>query len=184
VIHFYRAVARVAIRSVLERTPRLCIRGFGDGRPARKQDGKLEDAREHFARFLGNRQELLEDAAVDQFLRSLAFLRRVQATKTVRPDTSSYRLKHIAENYACTYPEGDKLGPHYVSNGALIAAAIHAGFRYKTYVDELGWDSPNVNFNMSKPRLDDLDCEIRPDGARAEQRRRRVEQGNANHLRH
>lgn len=41
--------------------------------------------------------------------------------------TGSYWVKHIAENFACSYPEGEKLGPRYVSNGVLIAAAIHAG---------------------------------------------------------
>ena len=95
----------------------------------------------------------------------------VRPTKTIRKGTGSYRLKHIAENYACTYPEGEKLGPTYVTNGVLIAAALHAGFRMKTYVDERGYDCVNVSFNMSKPCLDDLDCEIRPNGACAAHRR-------------
>jgi hypothetical protein len=32
----------------------------------------------------------------------------------------------------------------------LIAAAIHMGFRYKTHVDNLGYDTLNASFNMSK----------------------------------
>ena len=123
------------------------------------------------ARFQDERAKLIEDQAVNSFLTSLAFLTRVRRTKTIRQGTGSYRLKHIAENYACTYPEGEKLGPTYVPNGAFIAAALQAGFKMKTYVDDLGYDCVNVSFNMSKPCLDDLDCEIRPNGACAEHRR-------------
>ena len=117
----------------------------------------------------------MSDHATEQFLLSLAFLARVQPTKTIRPYTNSYWLKHIAENYGCTYPEGHELGPQYVSNPALIAAAIHAGFEYKTYVDELGYDSLNVRFNMSKTSLVDLDCAFRPNGGQAQDRGRRAE---------
>src|SRR5260370_1447636 len=80
---------------------------------------------------------------------------RVQPTKTITSGSGSDRLKHIAENYACTYPEGVKLGPQYVPNGMLIAAAVHMGFKYKTYVDDLSY--ANVNFNMSKRSIDELD---------------------------
>ena len=41
------------------------------------------------------------------------------------------------------------------------------------YLNERGYFSLNVSFNMSKRRLEDLDCEIRPTGARAQDRRRR-----------
>ena len=47
-------------------------------------------------------------------------------------------------------------------NGMLIAAAVHMGFEYKTYVDDFGYDLPNMNFNMSKRSIDELDFEIRP----------------------
>lgn len=81
-------------------------------------------------------------------------------------------MKHIAENFKCTYPDGEKLGPHYVPNGVLIAAAIHAGFMTKSHFDELGYHTLNVTFNMSKPCLDDLDYEVRPDSGRSQDRRR------------
>jgi hypothetical protein len=71
-------------------------------------------------------------------------------TKTVRSGNGSYRLKHVAENYVCAYPEGEKLGPDYVPNGMLIAAALHMGFKYKTHVDDLGYDTQNATFNMSR----------------------------------
>jgi len=172
---FYRAVVRVAIRAVLESTPKLTASGIGVGEPRRKPDGKWENWRDQQVKFVKDREELLSDYAVEPFLLSLALLKKVEPTKTIRPSPSSYWIKRIAENYACTYPEGNKLGPQYVTNGIFIAAAIHAGFKIKTYMDERGFDSLNVSFNMSKPILIDLDCEIRPDGARAQDRRRRDE---------
>ena len=153
----------------------MTLHGIGVGRPKRKEDGNWESAREHYGRVLQSREEFLGNDGIEQFLLSLAFVGRVEPTKTIRPGTGSYRLKHIAENYGCSYPEGGRLGPRYVSNGALIAAAVCAGFRYKTYIDDLGYDSLNVNFNMSKSSLDDLDCQIRPDGACAQGRRFRAE---------
>lgn len=170
-IPFYHAAARIALQAVLDKTPKLCVLGIGAGEPKRKPNDQFESAREHHARFLESRKQFKSPFVVEEFLRGLAFLSRVQPTITVRSDAGSYRLKHIAENYRCTYPEGMPLGPHYVSNGAMIAAAIHAGFRHKTYVDARGWDMRNADFNMSKAVIDDLDCEIRPNDAVAESRR-------------
>lgn len=177
----HHAAAKVALRDISERTPKLTMWGIGVGRPRQKEDGRWEDFRDMNAKFRNDRAELVSDGAVKPFLASLAFLERVTSTKTIRKGTGSYGLKHIAEKYACTYPEGEKLGPIYVSNGVLIAAALHAGFKMKTYVDELGYDDLNVSFNMSKPCLEDLDCEIRPDGARAQDRRRREEMKRYRH---
>jgi hypothetical protein len=44
----------------------------------------------------------------------------------------------------------------------------------KTYVDDPGYDELNVSFNMSKSAIEDIDCEIRPNGARAQARRHLV----------
>ena len=173
-LSFYRAVARVALRAVLDKVPNLTMWGIGTGRPQRKLDGKFETSREQYARFLAEREALVSDHAIEPFLLSLACLANVKRTKTIRPG-GSYWIKHIAENYACTYPEGEKLGPRYVANGALIAAAVHAGFEFKTYVDHLGYDAVNVSFNMSKVALEDLDCRVRPTGAIAQSRRHRAE---------
>ena len=52
---------------------------------------------------------------------------------------------------------------------------MHAGFRFKTYVDHLGYEVVNVSFNMSKVALEDLDCSVRPSGAIAQSRRHRAE---------
>ncbi|HWG06457.1 MAG TPA: hypothetical protein VG271_15710, partial [Beijerinckiaceae bacterium] len=174
-VPFYRAAAKTALREIVSKTPRLTMWGMGVGRPERKADGKWEDVREFSARFSASRKDLLSDGGIDAFLASLAFLTKVTPTKTVRNGTGSYWLKHIAENYSCTYPEGEKLGPRYIPNGAFIAAAIQAGFKFKLFVDELGYTNVNVTFNMSKPLLVDLDCQIRPNGAHAQSRRARQE---------
>ena len=50
---------------------------------------------------------------------------------------------------------------------------MHMGFKYKTYIDDLGYDGPNATFNMSKATVDDLDAEIRPRTGFAPDRARR-----------
>lgn len=55
--------------------------------------------------------------------------------KVKTPQYSSYYLKHVVE----------KLAGEYISNGALIAAALHLGLPTKFY-----HDSPNINVAISK----------------------------------
>jgi hypothetical protein len=169
-IHLYRAVARVAICAVLEVNPRLSMRGYGFGPPHWNPDLKrFESPQESYARFRLDRAEFLFRGGFDQFLLALAFVQRIPPTKTVR-GAGSYRLKHIAENMRFTTADGTTIGPKYVSNGALIAAALSAGFKMKTYVDHLGYDAINVSFNMPKRVIEDLDCEYCPRGVEAQRR--------------
>jgi len=168
----YRACAHAALQCVLERFPRLTIFGIEKGRLERNPDGTRETPAQHHARVAEARKEFFDPHGADEFLLSLAMLARVKAIKTFS-DSNSYWLKHIAENYTCTYPDGRKLGPRYVANGAVIAAAAHAGFAVREYPD-----SPNTTFNMSKRSLIDLDCEVRPTAPYA-QRRRWQEQARA-----
>lgn len=172
---FYCAVAKVAIANVVAANKHLSVWGIGYGQSQRKHDGKWESSEERYSRFLQDRSELLSPDVTRPFLASLALLAKVVRTKTVRKGTGSYWVKHIAENFECTYPEGEPLGPRYVPNGVLIAAAIHAGFLTKSHYDELGYHSSNVTFNMSKPCLEDLDYVIRPDSSRSQDRRREEE---------
>lgn len=178
----YRAAAQVAINGVLERMPRLSIYGIGLGRPQRNQDNTWETPQQRNSRFAEQQQECQGLHAAEAFLLALALLSRIQPTKTITSGSGSYRLKHIAENYACAYPEGGKLGPRYVPNGMLIAAAVHMGFNYKTYVDDYGYDLPNANFNMSKPSIDELDFEIRPNMAGTRHRSRRRQSKTAGNV--
>jgi hypothetical protein len=172
-IHLYHAVAQVAVAAVMNKVPRLSMRGYGFGRPQWDSERKRwETGQEEYAKFVEERAKLLSNHGIGQFLLALALVRRIPQTKTVRTGTGSYRLKHIAENMSFTCPDGTELGPRYVSNGALIVAALHAGFRMKTHLDHLGYDGINVTFNMSKRIVDDLDCEMRPTGGFAQDRAR------------
>ncbi len=166
----YRAVAKAALLAVSEQWPRLTIGGFGVGERERRPDGQWETGADRRKKLEDGRAQLVSDYEIEAFLASLAFVSRVERTKTIRPATNSYCVKHIAENYACTFPEGEALGPVYVPNGVLIAAAIHAGFMVKPHTDDYGGETLNAGFNMGKASLYDLDCEIRPDGARAQDR--------------
>ncbi len=116
---FYHAAAKVALRDIAKMHPRLTMWGIGIGQPERKADGKWENWQDRKAKFIEAREELMSDGAVGSFLTSLAFATKVKRTMTIREGTSSYWLKHIAENFVCTYPHGNKLGPQYVSNGAF-----------------------------------------------------------------
>ena len=173
---FRHAVARVAIRAVIARMPKLTRHGVGVGAPQRRDDGRWESVEDLHLRARASRDELLGDAGVDEVLRSLAFLAHAPATRTIRPRTSSYWIKHIAENYVAGGPGSEWSEPGYVANGSLIAAALHLGFLCKTSVDEFGWDRRTVTFNMSNSALVELDIQYRPHGARAEDRRRRAEE--------
>jgi hypothetical protein len=174
---FYRAVAKAALVAVSAAWPRLTGWGMGVGDRERRPDGQWESAADQRKKLEEGREDLISDHSIEPFLASLAFVSRVARTKTIRAGTSSYWLKHIAEAYACTYPDDEELGPVYVPNGVLIAAAIHAGFKVGAYTDDYGFELLNTSFNMSRPSLVDLDCEIRPKGARAQSRRRRAERG-------
>jgi hypothetical protein len=167
----YLAAARVAINEVLQAIPHLHVFGIGFPRPHRTSEGRWQTSQERYSAFTAHRDECLGDRAGGAFLRSLAFLAIVKRTTTVRAGTGSYRLKHVAEKFACTYPEGQKLGPDYVPNGMLIAAAVHLGYSYRTSVDELGYSTLNATFNMSKPVIDDLDAQVRGrEGSRVRRR--------------
>jgi hypothetical protein len=169
-IHFYRAAARVAVSIVMDHTPQLSMRGYGAGQPQRRcEEKRWETPEETYERFTKNRGEFLSDNGLDEFLRALALVQLIPATRAIR-NAGSYRLKHLAENLPIIMPDGMELGPAYVANGALIAAALHAGFKMKTYRDELGYNHINATFNMSKKVVDDLDCELRPRGGLARDR--------------
>lgn len=170
-----RAVAHAITLGAMDRDERLHLWGWGCGRPERGSGGAWETPYQHYDRFLRYREELTSIRVAEQVLRAIALLSRVPATRTIRPDTDSYRLKHIAENFPCAYPGGEALGPGYVANGPLIVAAIHLGFVYKTGRDRDGWEWPNVTFNMSQKHLLELDIACRPNGARAQARRRKLE---------
>lgn len=172
---FYLAIARVALNEVVSRECDLAKHGIGAGRPHRLRGDGWETPEDLQRRFDDERAYLQSDEALEPFLLALSLVGRIKPTRSIRPDTSSYWVKHIAENYRASYPEGGDLGPTYVPNGVLIAAALHAGFTIKRLRDELGNRLQTVHFNMSTKYLDDLNSEIRPYSGRAQDRIRRAE---------
>lgn len=81
------------------------------------------------------------DSPVDrqQFECACAFLEATaRPLKALNPRSGSYWLKHLAEVWA----------GEYVSNGALIAAALALGFRFRIGME----DSPNCIFNLEVDR--------------------------------
>lgn len=79
-------------------------------------------------------RELLRDEE-EGFRLCCEWLSQCQRRKTVNEKLgSSYLLKHLVESWC----------EKYVSNGSLIAAAVHLGIPYKTYLG-----SPNVNLALS-----------------------------------
>lgn len=78
---------------------------------------------------------------------AIAFLCRCRPTKTT--SLSSYGLKHAAERWG----EANGAEP-YVSNGALIAAALYLGLRVKLYNASL-----NAMIEVNRVDVQELDPE-------------------------
>lgn len=162
----YLAAARAAIRLILEMPelePTLTREGIGISTTHHKG----ESTQEYVERFRRARMDLLLDNSIEEFLRSYCLVSRISHTRTITKKRGAYKLKHIAENISFTYPDGEESPADYVCTGSLICAALHAGFRYK---HQYG-DAPHLAyFNMLQKAIEDLDCEIRPTGAIAQER--------------
>lgn len=110
--------------AILARHPLLTHFGFGEfNRP--------------FTATEKGRNDLL--AAIAEIDHARAWLRTQQSRLTLNPRRSSYGLKHIAERAAGSY----------ISNGALIAAALLEGWKVKR-ISEI---SPNARLNISEKGL-------------------------------
>ena len=104
---------------VMQEYPRLTSNGF--------ESSMLKD-------FERDREELRNDLA--GFQAACVYLSRVNKTKSINMDVSSYGYKHRVED----------MGYPYLFNGTFIAAAIHMGFKIDTRPD-----TPNAAFNISDP---------------------------------
>jgi hypothetical protein len=137
--------AKIEIKRILEKEPRLCADGFLDFRfiGRSKTDivnscGFCETYNEYLKRFSASRKTLKNDTEV--FIKVCKWLEgNVIKIKTINRRHSSYFFKHIIES---------QIG-EYVSNGVCIAAAIFCGFNYKKYFNDYGLIHINTNFNMS-----------------------------------
>lgn len=167
--HFLRAVANVALSSVLEQHSELTSDGMGVY--ARHSWGH-EPLETFEARRAKSRADMRGEQAAERFLLALAFVQRIPKTKSIRSGSGYRRMKHIAEKMPATFPDGEKLGPQYLPAGFLLAAAIHDGFNWKKsrgLDDNIG---PEVRFNMLKSAVTDLAAEIRYDDGYVQDRLR------------
>lgn len=115
---------RAEIERVLAAEPELSSFGFG------VYDARAKTPAERRGFVERSRAELLSDYGVAMVSRALGWVRTRPATKAVNKRAgTSYEMKHHAEKAA-----GD-----YVSNGALITAALIDGFKYRRLPDQ----SPN-----------------------------------------
>jgi hypothetical protein len=143
VVHCKFPQERAAIQRVLEHEPRLARRGFGVFRDAKQT---IEDSQEEFAH---DRAELYSAWGISEFLRAREYLSLASHRRTVNDRRSSYGLKHDAEHYF----RDRGIADNYVSNGALIAAAIHLGFNYRVV-------GPNAYFNIGRLNAEPVDHPI------------------------
>jgi hypothetical protein len=97
-----------------------------------ERDETFEEAE---TQFLANRAEMLDEHAIDEFIRAAALLSKFGRRKSMNRARSSYGLKHDAERMS-----GD-----YVANGMMIAAALAMGFSAERPHSGL----PNAHFNIS-----------------------------------
>ncbi len=158
----YLATARASIMLILQVPgiePKLTREGIG----INTEHHKGETTEEYIRRFQREREDMLLDSSLEEFLRSYSLVSMIPHTRTVTTKRGAYILKHIAENLSFTYPDGEESPANYVATGSLIAAALHAGFYYKSIPG-----SQSVNFNMLQKAIEDLDCKIRPNGAAAQ----------------
>jgi hypothetical protein len=124
--------AKIAIENVLKKEPLLG--GFGFHSYCNSSHEKTYD--DFLKKVEKDRSYLFEN--MDSFIFVVETLSRVDRIQSINKNIpSSYGLKHIFEKLP-------NAPGHYISNGVLIAGAIHCGFKYKKYEDR-----PNAYFNMS-----------------------------------
>lgn len=136
-----RALARIAVRKVLEAHPDLTQRGFDDIWAKEIEGNSFEERKILFAE---RRKAALSNGAMDEFELAFIYLTKQERRKTLNRDWSTYNLKHSAERLV----RQDKLFTHlgdYVSNGMLIVAAIMLGFEVK----QISFRNPNGFLNIS-----------------------------------
>jgi hypothetical protein len=144
-----RALARIELHRVLDAHPNLTQRGF-DNEWMDIASEKKKSLDERMALLKERRQEAYEcDWSFDQFELAWIYLSRQEKIKSINRVTSSYGLKHRAENLQREFGHFEPLG-NYVSNGMLIAAAYSLGF----LVRPVAYDSYNAYLNISKLTVD------------------------------
>jgi hypothetical protein len=120
-----------AIKRIMDEYPDLCCHGFQFHYPHQPDEYS-------FSTFAEGRNQMLTRDFARQVVTAKAFIQL-----TYLEDYGSYNLKHAAENF------GQEVGlERYVSNGALIVAAIWRGYKPKRQRN-----SPNCTFHGDEPKF-------------------------------
>ena len=80
----------------------------------------------------------------DEFLVCCQFLSQLNRRKTANRRWHTYRVKHKIERWASS--RGVK--PHYIPEGACVAAAVYLGFNFKHYKKY-----PHILLNISEKSI-------------------------------
>jgi hypothetical protein len=138
-----QAVLRVQVRAVRDANPRLTHFGFGlyEQHRLSVDAWRLEMSK--------SRDEMLSDQGVSEFERACEYLSLLDRIKTPNRKHNSYNLKHSAERYHRRHKYADDSVRAYVSNGMLLVAAYHLGFK----VVPVSRTSPNAYLNVSSKSL-------------------------------
>ena len=118
------------LRKIEAEYPHLSKTGFKDWHPMNERDYVSD----RWAARYATRAALSSGDGPMQFARAIEWLRKFKPRKTVSKE-SSYALKHWAER-----EQGD-----YVSNGALIAAALFLGLPVRH-----NFGTPNANIGIGR----------------------------------
>jgi len=119
---------RDAVKAVMDREPLLTVFGFGPVRDPALDSNSRE--------FEENRKAMLGEDALKQFALCCEWLGHATRTKSVNPRFgTSYGIKHRVEQAA----------GEYITNGMLICAAIHMGFKVRREDNS----APNAEFNIA-----------------------------------
>lgn len=145
----YLAVGRVALQQILSFEQDLTMHGIGVGNSIRDPEGNWETDDEIEKRFHISRDLFLDDRAVCQFLCAFDVLKKIKPLLSVNKKAGSHILTRLVAGHESTYPDGQIVNIQYVSDGAVIAAAIHAGFTYEK-------NGHHAAFNMSQKSIDIL----------------------------
>ena len=120
-------ITRIDIARVLEQEPLLTANGFGHADTYHESFYKrrtFHDSKAEYIQHFHASQEILRNS-IDECQRCCMYLQHLKKLKSVRYNFGSYGLKHSVERY---HRKLNQFNDAYVSNGALICAAIHMGF--------------------------------------------------------
>ncbi|MFA6137420.1 MAG: hypothetical protein WC667_04965 [Sulfurimonas sp.] len=103
----------------------------------------------------------IEPIEQEDIVKAQLYVRLLKPLKNISRQTSSYRIKHQAEEYLrehTTYKENP--GGAYVGNGVLIVTMLINGFKMKLaseYPEMQGYEySSNTYFNISSKQIRDI----------------------------